>query len=888
MSSEHALQPPDRHLDVAESGPSRSAGPPSQPLALTLVDDPFQREAHHVEQDEKILAQADNAGLTPPEVAQHPARATTLLRFVMEKCAPLFKPQYAEFPNAAELCRDNEQLRSELSRALERRSFARIRRLAILRAAPAPAPVEVEESAIRHESAHTISRAWDIEYQGDLHKSLYQSISIMSRESCNTASIVQSSGTGKSRMVDEQAKLVFTIPFNLRDELETKQSLAWPLPDVWTLSHLTTSIPEAVETYYFDFFKFLFQRVTMDLRARLKTPKETYGEVATWWREYLLKKDHRAQLYESVRRSHYALVLKASVRNPEETTDTVKLVLYFDEAHTLSIIRGARRKVLYEVLCSVLDILCSQCPAIFALFLSTNISLTRFAPMPIMAASGPAQPNWLRPLMSLTGAPFDCSHAFPIQWSELKYHDLCSLNFIAQFGRPLSDAPSKIFAAILPLARAKLICSSDIQQSGPERFLDTENARRGRLAVADVRLCLEYAQTAAATREQATLVAFAVDPQGEHLRSRCGTTGGTPARRALPHILVENVKNGVLDLGARGEVVARALLTQAHDRAAERENSCTGLVLYCQGCSLAALFSKDYAELVMESPACNVHAGVPLRAAFRGARVRFTHLDRLADDGCLNTHAMLAAFVRGVAFVCPSGVAPMVDVVVPVLLDREALAGRSMTALLVQVKRRDVRGQRNKLDVEAHRLGFFASGDDEHAARPVVTLVMELGVQGAAPREAAPAAAPAKKDKKGKRRAPRRLAGLFRAVVLVLGKRSKKPCPAQVVVHPRYNFFAHGCSERVYKVIDADDVDAYRYLLSDWDFLRRHPRQSQAALDDVRKMKPFWTWSSSSWAWAWPDLPPVRSNNDGGLGEEGVVCCVDGDGDEDFVVTDEY
>lgn len=31
----------------------------------------------------------------------------------------------------------------------------------------------------------------------------------------NQVAVIQSSGTGKSRMVDELAKLVFTIPFNL-------------------------------------------------------------------------------------------------------------------------------------------------------------------------------------------------------------------------------------------------------------------------------------------------------------------------------------------------------------------------------------------------------------------------------------------------------------------------------------------------------------------------------------------------------------------------------------------------------------------------------------------------------------------------------------------------
>jgi len=33
----------------------------------------------------------------------------------------------------------------------------------------------------------------------------------------NMMTIIQSSGTGKSRMVDQLARIVFTLPFNIRD-----------------------------------------------------------------------------------------------------------------------------------------------------------------------------------------------------------------------------------------------------------------------------------------------------------------------------------------------------------------------------------------------------------------------------------------------------------------------------------------------------------------------------------------------------------------------------------------------------------------------------------------------------------------------------------------------
>lgn len=49
-----------------------------------------------------------------------------------------------------------------------------------------------------------------------MHEVVYDMISKMDwKEGGNSAPIIQSSGTGKSRMVHEMASLAFTIPFNL-------------------------------------------------------------------------------------------------------------------------------------------------------------------------------------------------------------------------------------------------------------------------------------------------------------------------------------------------------------------------------------------------------------------------------------------------------------------------------------------------------------------------------------------------------------------------------------------------------------------------------------------------------------------------------------------------
>ena len=66
-------------------------------------------------------------------------------------------------------------------------------------------------------------RAWEVDFVGDTHLLLLKTINDMNakrdvRADANSVTIFQSSGTGKSRTVDQLAKLVFTIPFNLRPE----------------------------------------------------------------------------------------------------------------------------------------------------------------------------------------------------------------------------------------------------------------------------------------------------------------------------------------------------------------------------------------------------------------------------------------------------------------------------------------------------------------------------------------------------------------------------------------------------------------------------------------------------------------------------------------------
>lgn len=67
------------------------------------------------------------------------------------------------------------------------------------------------------------AKAWKEEYQGNSGRLLVDALHAMNKKRSSTEynnfiPIIQSSGMGKSRTVDEAAKIVFTLPFNLRSD----------------------------------------------------------------------------------------------------------------------------------------------------------------------------------------------------------------------------------------------------------------------------------------------------------------------------------------------------------------------------------------------------------------------------------------------------------------------------------------------------------------------------------------------------------------------------------------------------------------------------------------------------------------------------------------------
>jgi hypothetical protein len=121
-----------------------------------------------------------------------------------------------------------------------------------------------------------------------------------------------------------------------------------------------------------------------------------------------------------------------------QSSNHVKLMLYFDEAHILAGRRvpgDPEGKDTYDVLCSCFNFFLSS--PIFVIYLSTSFNIGQLAPSGSLARSARACNNADALQAPVTEIPFDCSPMFPIIPGKLGLDDVCEVEFMAQFGRPM-------------------------------------------------------------------------------------------------------------------------------------------------------------------------------------------------------------------------------------------------------------------------------------------------------------------------------------------------------------------------------------------------------------------------------------------------------------------
>ncbi|KAI0806797.1 hypothetical protein C8Q74DRAFT_1341823 [Fomes fomentarius] len=376
------------------------------------------------------------------------------------------------------------------------------------------------------------------------------------RTHLNCTSIIQSSGSGKSRLVDEVAKHIFTIPFNIREEDDMNDG-AWPPPDQsirdWFLE-LSKNVHEELQLSrrYLCFFHAVFEETTKAIHA-LQPHDTQEGSFALWWHNHLVA-DVRDQLYARVVEQAHALVeeltsLERKVnlardcthvnaalqdlqhreqtienntrkalgtlaslvckRSNHSTSDhsitrpglapasTIHVFMYFDEAHALARWRAELGKSLLDVLVQTLDRF--ECLGAFTVSVSTQSQLEYLAPSSLFAPSARVRQLVEHMHDPITATPFNCIPD-ELEPSDFKADDVSEVGFMAQFGRPLWTSMLSHCAGNSSMSEDGTIDGKTLLRFAHSKLLCQTLVTKERLfyseiaqaAVLDVRIMLAY------------------------------------------------------------------------------------------------------------------------------------------------------------------------------------------------------------------------------------------------------------------------------------------------------------------------------------------------------------------------------------------------------------
>ncbi|KAB5587907.1 hypothetical protein CTheo_8651 [Ceratobasidium theobromae] len=310
-------------------------------------------------------------------------------------------------------------------------------------------------------------KAWVATYYGETVNLLKTAIDNMnaSRGNCdytNFIPIIQSSGTGKSRAVDELAKQIFTIPLNL--SLPGDQD-DFPVGDEGLLDLLNVGSckpPVRAYTLYDIFFKHLFNEVEGALRKL--PPQNSQSELALVFHSHL--ELHRQGIYRTVTKrtrqeiwavsedTEYINQALASAKSLIEliqsksgttvATDQKKqaqLLIYFDESHLLALTTPEYNNqyglTCYQYLILAINELKGL--DLFFIFLSTEPKTTSRSFLESIVLSGQGRivdiEKFQAPFKRL---PFNqWKEDYPLKEDTHTLEDVCSPGFMVRFGRPL-------------------------------------------------------------------------------------------------------------------------------------------------------------------------------------------------------------------------------------------------------------------------------------------------------------------------------------------------------------------------------------------------------------------------------------------------------------------
>ncbi|QRV93156.1 G2/mitotic-specific cyclin cdc13 [Ceratobasidium sp. AG-Ba] len=589
--------------------------------------------------------------------------------------------------------------------------------------------------------------------------------------------VIQSSGTGKSRMMDQVGNKVFTIPINLREEVTTADGMnaAFPPPDDVLREYFVARMQLTDEEQQGDYAVFLlalFDKTLRTIQRHWKGMEK--GGLASSWANYMRQGltikatgKKRANFYaavisdaESLRKNEYEdktlQQLKKALRkscdrlmkaiHPNCPAYTDALLVSFDGAHILSAANschgGKLNRSAYQNLGSVLAVLSDK--QVFFVFLSTNSRLEDYAPSSRDHPSLRAFEGSLL-IPPFNELPFDLYEPQTLdEVGPLTLENMCRTNTMVGFGRPLWHSQHKIdpTADIFQFACDKLT-SGGAQGKKQDALVaalgiligisfDSKNSQvvslESRLVESHMRVSYSIPGNRGYMRTGS--------PSEPVLAEGAARYFGSEDPRGLSIIgseaLIKCCEAWMMGCGERGQFTGRLIAMCAYHIGLRRFYKeyfilqPPDIPRYHRPIPvlrwLRALFGKQFHKTILDAtPVADQDGSRTLKEQFSGAYVFFSHFALTEDEEMLTGCGLATALMRGMAMQCKDNQVS-IDAVIPIHMGspNTPISVNTCSAINLRFLNRE-----KAKDCPVNR-----SITVPETTVPVISIVFELGVKG--------------------------------------------------------------------------------------------------------------------------------------------------------------
>ncbi|KAI9430204.1 hypothetical protein H4582DRAFT_1820313, partial [Lactarius indigo] len=604
-------------------------------------------------------------------------------------------------------------------------------------------------------------------------------------------SIIQSSGMGKSRLLDEFSKSYFMIPINLRHS----EGQGYPPADHKVRNFLTDGgrvIPHSSAKYLMQHFLLaLFDKTAVVLKEMGPTKFERIQN----FRDFMSKDQSMGSAGKNRNKFYEEVIAKASVRRGffmrflggaelstalkalqnvlnsgdkksfehsiyigndppgDESSRVVDIFVAFDEAHTLADSFDDQNESRFVVLRRILSSISSE--PLFSFFLSTTGKITQFG-----QPRGQDASNRINEGKLTTPRPYIYLGFDQLMQSQKTLDHVTSLECIAHMGRPLwgtryDHGNEEIRVNLLDFAVQKLLCGKPGDKSLTEAQMYAVLSQRLALDINTPQYLFNSASPLDAMRTMHEQIA-------NHMRVCVAVGGGIESLRGiapsepilseaasdimlskefdLPRALSLVLTGFSVDQGDRGELLVAAFFAWARDRAIKqqlprpRERVCF---------HFRSTISSNICFLNQHSKGCRTSCRPSVTQGHKDrfgkvfgkgqATMHFNHVVKPQVQKLLARRFLLYFMTRGAAAL-GANCQPGFDAVYPYLYDSFDLDVKKVGFIIVQVKNDSNTSRSDDLKIfqnmDPFKCGILDLSDTEDGQFPIPIIRIVFSISG--------------------------------------------------------------------------------------------------------------------------------------------------------------